>query len=254
MKIVLIGSGNVATLLAEKFAQKGCSILQVVSQHEGHAQRLADQYHAPFSDFNGILNTDADIYIIALTDKGLNEYASRVKIPGKLVIHTAGSVSINVLKDVSDTHGVMYPLQTIRKGIDPPEAIPFLIDGSDFSVIQNIKSFAQLISKNIQEVKDEERFKLHLGAVMANNFSNFLFSIVENYCVAEKLDFDLLKPLIMETATRINDISPRLVQTGPAVRKDYDTIQKHLDLLKSHTALRQLYKLLSDQIGEHFNK
>ena len=254
MKIVFIGSGNVATLLAEKFVNTGCSILQVLSQHEGHAQRLADQYHVPFSDFNGVLNTDADIYIIALTDKGLNEYASKVKIPGKLVLHTAGSVSINVLKEVSDTFGVMYPLQTIRKGIVAPETIPFLIDGSDFSVTQKIKSFAQLISQSVQEVRDEERFKLHLGAVMANNFSNYLFSIVENYCVAEKLDFDLLKPLIMETATRINDISPRLVQTGPAVRKDFDTIQKHLDLLQPYTELSQLYKFLSDKIGEHFNK
>ena len=254
MKIVMIGSGNVATVLAKKFVSKGCTLLQVISQHKDNAQRLADIYQSSFSDFKGRINTNGDIYIIALTDKGLIEYASEVKIPGKLVLHTAGSVSINVLKGLSDTYGVMYPLQTLKKEISEPEAIPFLIDGSDDLVLEKIRTFTQLISNNIVKMNDDERLKMHMCGVVANNFSNYLFALVENYCIQERLDYNLLKPLIMETASRINTISPNRVQTGPAVRKDVDTIHKHLDLLQEHAALKQLYQLISDKIGEHFYK
>lgn len=254
MKIVLIGSGNVATILAEKFVKGGCSILQVVSQNETHAKQLADHYHASFADFNGVLNTQGDIYIIALTDKGLQEYASAVKIPGKLVLHTTGSVSINVLKGMTETYGVMYPLQSLKNGVTPPLKIPLLIDGSDSLVLQKIKAIAHIISNDVQELKDEERFKMHLAAVMVNNFSNYLFAMVERYCVTENLNFDLLKPLLMETAGRINHYSPGLVQTGPAIRKDMDTINMHLELLNEHPELKDLYRFLSDKILENFNK
>lgn len=254
MKIVLIGSGNVATVLGRLFFQKGYILTQVVSRDILHAQHLAKELEADFTDFKGHLNLKADIYIIALTDEALLDFCNQYHLPDKIVLHTAGAISIKVLEKVSNTYGVLYPLQSLRKEIQIPQEIPFLIDGSNDSVFEQISTLAETVSKHIHRASDEERIKIHLAAVMANNFGNYLLTQVEQYCMEEHLNFSLLKPLIFETANRINYFSPSEVQTGPAIRKDEKTIQKHLALLEGHQELSVLYKFFTDKIGEHFNK
>ena len=126
--------------------------------------------------------------------------------------------------------------------------IPFLIDGNNEAVIKTIYDFAKTLSGDVQVINDEDRLKLHTAAVIVSNFTNHLYAIAEDFCKKEHVSFDLLKPLIMETAARIKDQSPGDVQTGPAVRKDIHTLDKHLRILSQYPKLRTTYLRLTDSI------
>ncbi len=248
MKVVIIGSGNVATVLSQLIVKKGHEVVQVMSRNIEHARVLGEQLGCPFSDFKGIPDLSADIFIIAVSDMALNECIQHFHFTDKLVVHTAGSVSKDVLNHVSFNYGVLYPLQSLRKEMKEIPGIPFLVDGSREEVAQAIESFARTLSPLVQRTPDEDRLKLHVAAVIVSNFTNHLYAIAEEYCHKESVDFDMLKPLILETAQRIEHISPAAVQTGPAVRKDIHTLDKHLRLLTNHQKLRTTYLRLTDSI------
>jgi len=172
-----------------------------------------------------------------------------LQLPRKVVAHTAASVSKDVLKNVSDHYGVFYPLQSLHKeDFDLPEA-PIFFDGSDEITKKKLESLANSISpQHVSQAGDDARLKLHVAAVFVNNFTNHLYSLAEDYCKKEGIDFKELLPLIEETATRIKDISPSKSQTGPAARNDEETIQKHLELLKTYPELRKVYEFLTSSI------
>lgn len=248
MKVVIIGSGNVATVLSRLLIKKGHSILQVMSRNIDHARILADELNVNYSDLNGQPEEAADIVILAVSDFVVMEGLPQLNFHNKLVVHTAGSVSKEVLSSLSTNYGVLYPLQSLVKDKEVPADIPFLIDGNDEGVIKYLDVFARSLSTIVQHVNDEDRLKLHAAAVIVSNFTNHLYSIAEEYCQKEQVDFDMLKPLILETAQRIQHTSPSLVQTGPAVRKDIQTLDKHLRILVNHPKLRTTYLRLTDSI------
>jgi predicted short-subunit dehydrogenase-like oxidoreductase (DUF2520 family) len=250
MKIVLIGSGNVAHILGKLFQNNHLDVVQIVSRNLNHAKQLGGNLNIPFIDFTGDINLEADLYIIAVSDNAIQDCLPflRKNIKNQIVVHTAGAVSLNILNSVTNNYGVFYPLQSLRKEISKIPDFPILIDGNNDSTIEKLKELANKISDHVVLANDETRHKLHLSAVLVNNFTNHLYTLAEYYCHEEKIDFDLLKPLINETTSRLVDTSPSLLQTGPAKRNDHNTIEKHLRLLNDYPQIKKIYLQLSESI------
>jgi predicted short-subunit dehydrogenase-like oxidoreductase (DUF2520 family) len=248
MRVAIIGSGNVATVLGRLIRSKGHEVVQVMSRTIDHARKLGEELGTAYTDFSGLPDATADMYIAAVADFAVRDCLPHIQLQDKLVVHTAGSVSKDVLKILSVNYGVLYPLQSLRKEMEFIPDIPFLVDGNSEGVIQYVEAFARTLSPEVQRTGDEDRLKLHVAAVIVSNFTNHLYAIAEDYCQKEKVDFNMLKPLISETANRIKNMSPADVQTGPAVRKDIHTLDKHLRLLVNHPKLRTTYLRLTDSI------
>lgn len=251
MDIVIIGSGNVAAVLGRKFKAAGHHILQIASRNASAASALAYEWDVISTNYLSAINRNADIYIIAVSDDAIDDVARELKLPGKVVAHTAASAPKEVLKNVSAHHGVFYPLQSLRKDMKELPDMPVFFDGSDEKTKKSLESLAHSLSKvQVAEAGDDARLKLHVAAVVANNFTNHLYALAQDYCHKEGLDFKQLLPLIEETASRIETISPKEAQTGPAIRNDSETIHKHLELLKNHPQLKNIYVLLTESIQQ----
>ncbi len=248
MQIVIIGSGNVATVLGRLCKQDGHQVVQVISRNANHAKELADELNCAYSDYSGEMNKHAELYLVAVADTSLSDLNQNFNLGNKLILHTAGSVSKDVLKNVSVNYGVLYPLQSLRKEMQYANDIPLLVDGSTEETITVIEDFAKSLSTNVSKANDEKRLKLHVAAVVVSNFTNHLYALAEEFCKDEQVDFNLLAPLIKETAERIQHASPADVQTGPAARNDIFTIEKHLRILADHPGLKNIYIKLTDSI------
>lgn len=248
MRIVIIGSGNVASVMGRLLQKKNHQIIQVVSRSASHAKILADELSCPFSDSDSTVDRSADIYLFAVSDGALYELNKSFQLGNKLVLHTAGSVPKDVLKDISVNYGVLYPLQSLRKEMEYTAEIPFLIDGNSGESITVIEDFAKTLSGKVVKADDDARLKLHVAAVVVSNFTNHLYALAEEFCEKEKIDFKLLAPLIKETAERVETHSPASVQTGPAQRNDVFTLDKHLRLLSNYPRLKYIYLKLTDSI------
>lgn len=249
MKIAIIGTGNVATVLGKRMLQSGHAITNVVGRNKEAAEKLALQLNAVAAEAAENINQDTELYVIAVTDKAIKEVAETLP-KNVFAVHTSGAVSKDVLKSVSDNHGVLYPLQSLRKEMDTLPIIPLFIDGSSEEVTNTLFDFAKTISDIVQIANDEQRLKLHLAAVLCSNFTNHLYALTEIFCKEENVAFTALQPLIEETALRLKKYSPQQVQTGPAVRGDVSTIEKHLQILNAFPNIKNLYKILSESIVE----
>jgi len=251
MDIVIIGSGNVAAVLGRKFKAAGHTILQIYSRNAAAASELAYEWDTESTNYKITINKNADIYIIAVSDDAIDDVTADLKLPGKIVVHTAASVPKEVLKNVTTHYGVFYPLQSLRKEMKSLPDTPIFYDGSDELTKRKLESLAKsILREQVTEAGDEARLKLHIAAVVVSNFTNHLYALAEAFCRKEGLDFKQLLPLIEETALRIKDVSPHEAQTGPAARHDKETIQKHLELLKNHPQLKNIYLLLSESIQQ----
>lgn len=248
MRVVIIGSGNVASVLSRLFKKNDHEIIQVISRSAEHAKILAKEFNCTFTDHYGNINKSADLYLFAVNDGALYDLNKTMHLGNKLILHTAGSVPKDVLKDVSLNYGVLYPLQSLRKEMEYLNDIPFLIDGNTGETITLIENFAKTISATVTKATDEERLKLHVAAVIVSNFTNHLYALAEEFCEKEKIDFKLLLPLINETAERVASCSPADVQTGPAARNDIFTLDKHLRVLSNHPRLKYIYLKLTESI------
>jgi predicted short-subunit dehydrogenase-like oxidoreductase (DUF2520 family) len=249
MKVVIIGSGNVASVLGRLIKKAGHDILQVLSKDAENAGSLATALGASFTNDKEKINKEADIYLVAVTDRALNEIDQSCNFGDKLVVHTAGAVPMDILKNSAVNYGVIYPLQSLRKeNPDMQLDIPLLIDGSTPEVVSVIEKFALTISSTVTLTTDAQRLKLHVAAVFVSNFTNHLYMLAADYCSKEGLDFKILLPLIEETALRLKHHLPADMQTGPAARKDITTLDKHLRELSVHPVLRNIYLKMSDSI------
>ncbi len=248
MKIVIIGSGNVATVLARLCQKNNHQVIQVMSRHTENAKILADELGCSYTNYDGITDMSGDIYIVAISDGVLFDLNKSFSLGNKLIVHTAGSVSKDVLQNISTNYGILYPFQSLRKEIQTIPEIPFIIDGNTNDTVTLIEDFAKTLSPLVKRLAEEDRFKLHVSGVFVNNFTNHLYAVAEDFCIKENLDFKLLFPLIQSTAQRIKEISPKDIQTGPAHRNDVFTLDKHLRLLSAHPKLKYLYLKLTDSI------
>jgi len=254
MEIVIIGSGNTAAVLGRKFKAADHHILQVASRNAAAASELAYEWNTVSTNYFSAINGNADVYIIAVADDAIAEVVKDLKLPGKVVAHTAASVSMDILKNVSNHHGVFYPLQSLRKDMKTIPQIPVFWEGSDEKAKKKLEALAHSIAEEkVVEAGEDSRLKLHVAAVIVSNFPNHLYKLAEQYCRNEGLDFKQLLPLIEETATRIKDISPSKAQTGPAIRHDEETIEKHIALLKEYPQLKSIYELFTQSIQQGNN-
>ncbi|HVV07345.1 MAG TPA: DUF2520 domain-containing protein [Puia sp.] len=250
MQIVIIGSGNVATVLGGKLHEAGHRIVQVFSRRPEHAMRLAKELECEYVTNWVNINHAADFYIAALSDDALRTFGSEISLPGRLVVHTGGAVPKEVLLKVSANSGVLYPLQSLRRELRPYPEIPLLVDANLPADLDRILDVARSISGQVQAADNDTRLKLHLAAVLVNNFTNHLYVLAEEYCRKEGADFNMLLPLIRETALRLSGIPPRDAQTGPAIRGDEATIGRHLELIGNYKDIKEVYTLITRQIQE----
>jgi len=251
MNIVIIGTGNVASVFGKAFKNAGHTILQIAGRDSMAASGLAYELDTFSTNYWSQVDKTADVYIIAVSDNSIAAVAGELKLPGKVVAHTAAAVSKDVLKNISEHYGVFYPLQSLRKEMTELPVFPVFVDGSDNKTKATLEKLARSIAgEKVAIAGDADRAKLHVAAVFVNNFTNYLYTLAEDYCRKEGLDFKLLQPIIEETALRTKSVSPGNVQTGPAIRHDSETIQKHLLLLQQYPKLQEVYKFLSDSIEE----
>lgn len=251
MKITLLGAGNLATQLGLALIQSKHEIVQVYSRTALSAERLAEKLNSqPVASPDKVVS-GSDIYICALKDDAIESLLSQLKLENPLIVHTAGSVSIDLLSNFTSRYGVFYPLQTFSK--ERPcnfNKIPVFIEASDIQTLTLVKDLAHSVSSNVNELTSEDRKYLHLAAVFACNFVNYLYTTSSEILTKNHLDFKYLIPLIDETAAKIHDMHPLDAQTGPAVRMDKAIINKHLALLSGDEKLSRIYTLLSEGIFE----
>ncbi len=248
MKVVIVGSGNVAHVLCAIIQRAGHEITQIISRNIAHADELATKYGAQSGTVTDEKFADADIYIIAVTDAALESSEKLKGLKNKFIVHTAGSVSINILKNYSPAYGVLYPLQTLSKETEHIPDIPFLIEGNNKAALEKIREFANSLSDKVIESTDDERLRYHVAAVFAGNFTNHLYAMAEAFCKKEEISFKNLFPLINEVTNKVNNFSPQEVQTGPAIREDIVTLNRHLQTLGPHPNLKYIYLKLSESI------
>jgi predicted short-subunit dehydrogenase-like oxidoreductase (DUF2520 family) len=249
MKIVIIGTGNVATAFGKLLLKAGHGIIQVFGRNEARAVELARALGAaPCSSWNH-MDRSADLYLLAIADKAVYEMDQHLELSaGQLIVHTAGSVPKEVLQKISARYGVLYPLQSLRKELEVITEIPLLADANTEEALTEILVLARQMSSNVTMANDEQRLKLHLAATIVNNFTNHLYAESEKFCLKENIPFQLLFPLVAETARRLEVVSPGRVLTGPAIRRDQVTIDKHLALLENQPSLKKLYLLFTESI------
>ncbi|MBE7170718.1 MAG: DUF2520 domain-containing protein [Williamsia sp.] len=247
MNIVIIGTGNVATVFGRLLAQAGHRILQVFGRNPDAAVALARELQASACSSWEEIAWGADLYLFALSDKAFHELRP-LRLASGMVVHTAGSVPIDVLKSFSPNYGVLYPLQSLRKEMPVLTGVPLLVNAGNKETEEKLMELAGSISADARVTSDEARLQYHVAAVFVNNFTNHLYAVAENFCRQQGLDFSLLLPLALETTRRLSLVSPADVVTGPAVRNDQVTIQKHLELLHTYPPMQTLYNQLTDSI------
>lgn len=248
MKVVIAGSGNVASVISKLIQKAGHQIVQIVSRNPDHARSLAALYNVPVAALANPKFEPADIYIIALNDVALDHIEKITALKNKFVVHTAGSVSIDVFKNLTSVYGGLYPLQTLSKKMENTPEIPFLVEGNSKETLHKIVEFARTLSDKVIPVTDAERLRYHVAAVFAGNFTNHLYAIAETFCNKERIEFKNLLPLINEVTARLTTNSPQDVQTGPAIREDIFTINRHLQTLSANPEMKYLYLKLSESI------
>lgn len=248
--ITFIGAGNVATHLAKALFKTNISINQVYSKSYKNASILAKKVNAKPINQLSELNNSTDLFVIAVPDDVIETVLKSIINKDKMIVHTSGSVDSEVFKKNSfNSYGIFYPLQTFSKtkAVNLLK-VPFCIEANSASHLSLLNNLANNLSNKVYEISSVQRQQLHLAAVFACNFSNNMYQIAFDICSKNNIDFDILKPLIKETAQKIEIIEPKLAQTGPAKRKDKNTIAKHLELLQNEKKYQEIYQLITQNI------
>lgn len=243
--ISIIGSGNVAQHLISAFEKSSeVQLIQVFSRdkikvsHFINPQRIINNY----DDLQKV-----DLIIIAVSDHAIVEVSNKIPFQNQLVAHTSGAVSLNDL-DSKNRKSVFYPLQTFSKNKEINfSEIPICLEAKNESDYEIIEKIARIISNKTYKINSKQRKSLHVSAVYVCNFVNHLYQIGNEICTENKVDFEILKPLILETANKIKILSPKEAQTGPAKRQDSQTINSHLAFLSDENQ-KEIYKILTKSI------
>lgn len=250
--IVFIGAGNLATNLAKALYRKGFRIVQVYSRTQESARALASEVEAEYTTCLEEVNPFARLYIVSLKDSAFTELLPDI-VAGKqkdaLLVHTAGSISMSVWEGHAAHYGVFYPMQTFSKQreIDFRE-IPFFIEASTPGDVELLKAIAATLSERVYEATSEQRKSLHLAAVFTCNFTNHMYVLAAELLKKYNLPFDVMLPLIDETARKVHELEPKAAQTGPAIRYDENVINHHLSMLSDDPEMQEIYQLISRSI------
>ena len=245
-RVVIIGSGNVATSIALSLKNR-CELVQIYSRTIANAQALAQLVGCEaISDLRNVA-PDADVYIISVKDDAIASVVDVVPDNGALWLHTSGSTPIDVFREKRTRYGVLYPMQSFSKSHPARMSeVHIFIEGCDSYASKEVKELASLMTKNVHEASSKERERLHIAAVFACNFANHMFTLSSEVLNDAGIPFDAMLPLIKTTIAKLDSMTPQESQTGPAARGDVKIIEKHLKSL--HGDKRKIYKLLSQSI------
>nr|WP_315175854.1 Rossmann-like and DUF2520 domain-containing protein [uncultured Flavobacterium sp.] len=251
IKVTLIGSGNVAQHLISTFLiATDIEIVQVYSRNPTTIIPELDSKKI-VSNFTDL--KEADVYIIAVSDDAIASVSAQLPFENRLVVHTSGAAPLDSLND-KNRKGVFYPLQTFTKGKQVNfKKIPMCIEAlepQDYTILEKV---ATAISDNVHAINSHQRKALHVAAVFVNNFTNYLYQLGNEICIENHVPFDILKPLILETAEKLLTLSPKEAQTGPAKRNDVTTIEAHESFLSNENQ-STIYKILTQSIQNHGKK
>ncbi len=251
--IVMIGAGNMATRLSIALADAGHNILQVYSRTLRSAKLLAEELgtNTLYTDNLEEIITEAHLYIFSISDQALSDVIAHMPSCSGMWVHTAGSMPMDIFDAYTQRYGVMYPMQTVSKErtIDWSQ-VPIFIEASNIEDITMLEEVARSISQQVTQCNSQQRQALHLAAVFACNFTNHMYAIAEQLLRKQGINFDAMKLLIRETELKAENFSPGQVQTGPAVRCDFNVMNKHLALL-GDSPESELYRLISNNIIEY---
>ena len=245
-RVVIIGSGNVATSIALSLKDR-CELVQIYSRTIANAQTLAQQVGCEaISDLRNVA-PNADVYIISVKDDAIASVVDVVPDNGALWLHTSGSTPIDVFREKRTRYGVLYPMQSFSKSHPARMSeVHIFIEGCDSYASKEVKELASLMTKNVHEASSKERERLHIAAVFSCNFANHMFTLSSEVLDEAGIPFDAMLPLIKTTIAKLDSMTPQESQTGPAARGDVKIIEKHLKSL--HGDKRKIYKLLSQSI------
>lgn len=254
-KIVIIGSGNVAESLVRALWTVGNLPVQVFARNGKKAERIAAICGCPHTSA-AVQLAVADLYIIAVSDSAVGDVASGLDFGEGVVAHTAGSLGLDAFPSHIPNRAVIYPLQTFTAGrtVDFRE-IPILIEADNDHSLTVVREVANMLSGRVRQVSSQKRMMIHAAAVFACNFTNYMYTVAGELIEDAGEDFSMLKPLILETARKALDSrTPGEVQTGPAIRHDRQTIDKHIGLLAQRPDIQNIYINISDNIWETSKK
>ncbi|MDM1326681.1 Rossmann-like and DUF2520 domain-containing protein [Myroides odoratimimus] len=245
ISISILGSGKVARHLILNFLEHDNICLQQVYARTPNKVKDLVSHNQIISDINEL--KPADIFIIAVSDDAIEEVSSTIPLKDAFVVHTSGTMPMNSIATTS-RKGVFYMLQTfsIDKEVDF-SLIPYCIEASNKQDFELLEKLALSFSERVYKISTDQRQSIHLAAVFVNNFTNHLFKLGEDICKENMVPFDILKPLILETATKVQTLSPREAQTGPATRNDQGTIDRHLEALNDPIK-KEIYQLITNSI------
>jgi len=247
--VVIIGAGNLGTHFGIEFFRKGIEIIQVYDRTPGIGKILANKTGAEYISDPGKITQEADLYILSVSDSVIEKIAKKIKPNKKLIVHCSGAVPMDVLKTVSSNYGVFYPLQTFS--LHKPVLFgktPLCIEANTKRGEQRLVELGNRISGNVHVFNSEQRRILHLTAVFANNFTNFMFTIAEDLLQKYGIPFSLLMPIIKQTTTNVTHGAVFKHQTGPAIREDFKVMKKHIQLLGKDPEYQEIYEVLSKNI------
>jgi len=244
----------VAWHLSQAFANNGFKVDCIYSKTIDNARKLAEKINTKYSNNFFPNEIASNILIVCVADDIYNELIPKLKIsPTTLLLHTSGSLSIEIFSKLTNPYGVFYPLQTFSKDKEVDFCnIPICIEASDNKTYKEIELLSNQISKKVYKISSSERETIHLAAVFANNFVNYIYSCSEEILSSKNIPFEILHPLITETALKAITLSPQKAQTGPAKRSDKKIIEKHIKLLKNND-FKEIYTLLSKQIIDKYS-
>lgn len=242
IKVVLLGSGNVASHLIKSMEDNATiDLIQVFARSKKSLENIIDsnKITTSFSDLK-----EADVYVISVSDKAIEDVSNQIPFTDKLVVHTSGTMDFRIMHP-KNKRGVFYPLQTFSKNKEiNMKDVPFCLETEHEEDYKTIENLAKNLSNSVYKINGEQRKSLHISAVFVSNFVNHLYQIGNALCKENKVPFAILQPLIEETANKIKTLSPSEAQTGPAIRHDEPTIEKHLDALEN-PIYKELYRQLT---------
>ncbi|MFV0150042.1 DUF2520 domain-containing protein [Empedobacter stercoris] len=251
--IVILGAGNVAFHLTRALIENTCNVRQIFNRTLEHAREIGEANRISYTDKISEIEK-ADVYIIASADSGIEEFSHYIPYDDVLVVHTSGSSPMSVLKG-DYRKGVFYPLQTFSKERTMRyDNIPFFIEAENPEDLKTLNDLGNRISNEVHELNFASRMQVHMTGVWANNFVNHLYYIAGNICEQNNVPFDVLLPLIQETANKVIEMNPKDAQTGPAKRGDQVIIDRHLEALQDDSRLLQIYQIMTDSIKRVYEK
>ncbi len=252
MDVVLIGAGNVGTVLGRTLQQANHTIKAIWNRHPEKARLLAAELGTEAVEHMNALPQEADMFLLSVSDRSITEVAQQLNIQKGVLVHAAGAVSKDVLNGAAENHGVLWPMKMIRSNMQSLGACAIMIDANNEPSLQVISELANSISDQVHEADDAKRLKMHLIAAITSNFTNHLYHLASDYSQEQAIDFSWFYPLIEGVVAQIKTQPPQNVQAGPAFRGDRITIEKHRSLLAKEPDLLKIYDEMTQSILHKF--